>query len=146
MGIIPRIRGELGNEVPEGGAPFVSGVLMAVGAQPLWRVMVKMQTWALSISRGWNCPGWQRQTPRWQGSLVLRLKLRRLGFGYGHPWCLEVIKKQEKGWPGPVGMHVLGTCADVRAEILSSKHRIQTSSQSLWTFVSGSNLVAGRSA
>lgn len=63
---------------------------------------------------------------------MLRLKLpgfsEVLGFGYRHPWLSRSVKKQEKGLARAVGMHALGTYADVRAEILSLKHRGPSSS------------------
>lgn len=145
-------------------APFVSPVSQAVGTQPLWAsgkagrganagVGVADQQ-GLELPRLATSNAKMARKPRAAAQASQAGRQGRLGFGYGHPWCLEMIKKQEKG-AGQGGRDApswdLGTRADVRAEILSSKHRILPSSEPLWAFGSGSNpntltTVAGRSA
>lgn len=61
----------------------------------------EMQTWALSITRGWELPSLATSNAKMarkpRAAAQASQGGSRLGFGYRHPWCLEVIKKQEKG-------------------------------------------------
>lgn len=123
---IPPTRGEFGKKVPDDGAAcFQSLRVKGGGAQPLWAGRGESKRGLCRSPGVGNCPAWQRQTPRWQGSLVLRSSFRS---SWGSAMVSQCDQETGEGVARAVGMHTLGTYADVRAEILSLKHRGPASS------------------
>jgi hypothetical protein len=114
VGIIPSIRGELGNEGTRGQPLSRFGCLggRVAGWQGGRAGHCENADVGIVDQQGLELPSLATSNAKMarkpRAAAPLRLKLCRLGFGYGHPWCLEVIEKQEKGWPGREGCTLLG--------------------------------------